>query len=222
MQRREELINFILIALGSFIMAIALNAFLLNNDLVIGVGGLSRIIEKWFDISRNYVYWLLSTFILLLGSLLKKENNKGDFIFRSFTGIIWVSLVFFPLTKSLTAFRLPLPESISFLLMPITSSIGAVLLGLGIGIVMKSGGSTCGLDLIARLFEKEKGIEKSNTMRVFDSLVLIIGIVTFIGRDLLNISMLQSTLLYISSGLILIYLLPKVVEFVDSYNTNKA
>jgi len=198
-------------------MAIALNVFLLNNDLVIGVGGLSRIIEKWFDISQNYVYWLLSTFILLLGSMLKKDNKKDDFIFRSFTGIIWVSFVFLPLTKNLTGFRLPLPEPISFLFMPITSSIGAILLGLGIGIVMRSGGSTCGLDLIARLFEKEKSIEKSNTMRTFDGLILIIGIVTFIGKDVFNASMMQSTLLYISSGLLLIYLLPKVVEFIDGY-----
>lgn len=207
--------SFVLIAFGSFIMAIALNAFLLNNDLVIGVGGLSRIIEKWFGMPREYVYWFLSTFILLLGSLLKKDNSKGDFIFRSFAGITWVSLVFFPLTKNLTAFRLPLPDPVSFLLLPVTSSIGAVLLGLGIGIIMKSGGSTCGLELIARLAEKEKTIKKTVTMRFFDSLILIIGIVTFIGRDLFNVSMLQTTLLYISSGLILIYLLPKIVEFID-------
>jgi len=198
-------------------MAVALNAFLFNNNLVIGVGGLSRIIEEWFDIPRNYVYWLLSTGILLLGSLLKKDNSEGDFIFRSFTGIIWVSFIFLPLTKGFTAFRLPLPEPVGFLFMPVTSAIGAVLLGLGIGIVMKSGGSTCGLDLIARLFEKEKSIKKPSTMRVFDGLILIAGIVTFIGSDLFNPSMFRPALMYISSGLLLIYLLPKVVEFVDRY-----
>ena len=214
-QRQDELMNFIIIAIGSFIMAVALNAFLLNNDLVIGIGGVSRIIQKKFGFPQNYVYWFLSTSILLLGCFLKKDN-KGDFIFRSFAGVIWVSLIFLPLTKSLTTFRLHLPEPISFLSMPVTSSIGAVLLGLGIGIVMKAGGSTCGVDLIARLFEKEINIEKSNTMRVFDFLVLVIGIVTFIGKDLFDISMLQFTLLYISSGLILIYLLPKVVEFIDN------
>jgi len=215
-QRKDELSSLIFIITGSFIMAIALNAFLLNNDLVIGVGGLSRIIEKQHGIPQNYVYWFLSTFILLLGSLLKKENNKEDFIFRSFTGIVCLSLIFLPLTKSLMKFRLPLPEQFSFLFMPVTSAIGAVLLGLGIGIIMKSGGSTCGVDLLARLFEKEKSIKKSKTMRVFDFSVLAIGIITFIGKDLLDPVTLKSTLLYISSGLILIYLLPKVVEFVDN------
>lgn len=216
-QRKDELIHFILIALGSFIMAVSLNAFLLNNNLVIGVGGVSRIIEKWFDIPQNYVYWFLSTLILLLGSMLRKDNNKGDFMFRSFTGIVWVSFVFLPVTKRMSTFRLTLPEPFSFMVMPVTSSVGAILLGLGIGIIMKSGGSTCGLDLLARLFEKEKNIKITSTMRVFDSLLLMIGIVTFFGKDFFHNAMPQSILIYISSSLILIYLLPKAVAFIDDY-----
>ena len=219
-QRRDELNSFILIAAGSFIMSVALNAFLFNNDLVIGVGGISRMIEKWLDIPRNYTYWFISTFILLPGSLLPQDKHKGDFIFRSFAGIIWVSFVFLPLTKSLTAFRLPLPEPADFLFMPVTSSLGAVLLGLGIGIIIKSGGSTCGLDLIAYVLEKEKNICKSNTMRVLDGLILLTGTITFLGKDVLNASMAKNTLLYISSGLILIYLLPKTVEFIDRFDKN--
>ncbi|MCL2050618.1 MAG: YitT family protein [Lachnospiraceae bacterium] len=215
-RRKDELLSFIIIVIGSFIMAIALNAFLLNNDLVVGVGGLSRIIQKRHGIPQNYVYWFLSTFILLMGSLMKKENNKDDFIFRSFTGIVCLALVFLPLTDDLTKFRLPLPEQLNFLFMPITSAIGAILLGLGIGIVMKSGGSTCGVDLISQLFEKEKSIKKSKTMRVFDLSVLVIGIITFIGKDFLDALMLESTIVYICSGLILIYLLPKVVDFIDN------
>ena len=185
-------------------MAVALNAFLLNNNLVIGIGGISRIIEKLSGISQNYVYWVLSTLILLLGSLLNREKHKSEFIFRSFAGIMWVSLVFLPLTRKLTAFRLPLPEPIGFLFLPVTSSIGAFLMGLGIGITIKAGGSTCGLDLIAQVFEKEKSIEKSFTMRILDSIILIIGAMAF-----------QVELMYIGSGLILIYLLPKAVEFAD-------
>jgi len=217
-QRRDELNSFILIAVGSFIMSIALNAFLFNNDLVIGIGGISRMIEKWLDIPRNYVYWFISTFILLMGSLLQQDRHKGDFIFRSFAGIIWVSFVFLPLTKSLTAFRLPLPEPADFLFMPVTSSLGAVLLGLGIGIIIKSGGSTCGLDLIAHVIEDKKNIGKPNTMRVLDSLILLMGTITFIGKDVFNVSMIKPTLLYISSGLILIYLLPKTVELIDGFD----
>ena len=216
-QRRGELYSFLGITLGSFIMAVALNGFLLNHDLVIGVGGLSRILEKWLGIPREHAYWCMSTAILLSGGLLREEKLKGDFIFRSFTGIMWLSFVFLPLTKRLTAFRLPLPGPENIFALPVAAAVGSVLLGLGVGVVMRAGGSTCGLDLIARLLEKEKGIEKPCTMRVIDSLILAAGIAAFIGKDVFSPSSLPSVLMYIGSSLILIYLLPKAAEFAEGF-----
>jgi len=185
--------NLFLVAIGSLIMSIGISAFLLNenSNLVVGVGGLSRIIEKslgdgetagWirelFRLEGQesiffLPYWALSVTILLIGGLKKKE--KEVFILKSFVGVTMVSFVFFPIFRhfGFDSWALPLPESISWISLPFYAIVGALLLALGISITISAGGSTCGPDLIAVLagehaqekFQSKFGREKSDEIK---------------------------------------------------------
>jgi len=235
--------NLLLMAIGALIMSVGISAFLLNTstNLVIGVGGLSRIIEVhmaggetagWLrTILRleNHsnisfvMYWVLSTAILLVGAL--KQKEKEGFVLKSFAGVVLVSLCILPILShfGLNSWSWPFPEGISWIAFPVNAIIGAILLSLGIAITMGGGGSTCGPDLFAVLVgekarsvlrekedrvkaEKIEGFLMASTMRVFDIVVLVLGVYAF--RP-------ENPILYVTSVGLTIVILSTLVVAID-------
>jgi len=235
--------NLLLVAIGALIMSFGISAFLLNTstNLVVGVGGLSRIIEMhmadsettgWLstilrlESHRNIsfvMYWVLSTAFLLVGAL--KQKEKEGFVLKSFAGVTLVSLVFLPMFRhfGVSDWSWALGEAASWIAFPLNAVIGAILLSLGIAITMSAGGSTCGPDLFAVLAgekardiykgledrekaEKGERLAMASTMRIFDSAVLVLGVLAF--RP-------ENTVLYIASVGLTIATLSTLVVAID-------
>jgi hypothetical protein len=160
--------NLILLALGAAIMSIGVGAFLLNrsSSVVVGVGGLSRIIEVhlsasetagWLRVALNLdnisfaLYWLISTIFLMLGAL--KNGEKEQFVLKSFAGVVLVSFVFLPMVRhfGLNTWSWSLPDTANWLALPLNALFGSTLLSIGISLTIAAGGSTCGPDLLGVL-----------------------------------------------------------------------
>ena len=235
--------NLLLVAIGALVMSVGISAFLLNTstNLVVGVGGLSRIIEVhmadsetagWLittlrlESQRNIsfvMYWVLSTAFLLVGAL--KQKEKEGFVLKSFAGVTLVSMVFLPVFRhfGFSDWSWAFSNTANWIAFPLNAVIGAVLLSLGIAITMAAGGSTCGPDLFAVLAgekvrdvlktkedrkqaEKIEGFVMASTMRIFDSAVLVLGVLAF--RP-------ENALLYIASVGLTIATLSTLVVAID-------
>lgn len=78
-----------------------------------------------------------------------------------------------------------------------------VFLGGGLGIVFRYGGTTGGVDIIARLVQKYAGWSMGKTMFLFDAFVLILSRITYLDNR---------TLMY---TVVVVYLAARVIDFIQ-------
>ena len=164
--------DFLLIALGSSFIAGAVACFAEHNLAFGGVTGLAIITRELTGIPIHITNFVLSFVLLMWGGI-----KKGlVFVIKSLTAIALISWIFIPLTQRLVI----VPSNII-----LAAFVGALLLGVGVGIILRIGGSTGGPDSVAALLKER--IPEEWTMRIIDSTILIIGIFVFGPNNLYSI-----------------------------------
>lgn len=161
-----KLLDVIYILLGSSIVAISYNLFLLPNYIASGgVSGISTITEAVFHLEPAYVIWSINIPLLITGYILlgKQETVK------SVIGSLLVPFVVF-LTKDIS------PATNDPLLGAIFGGIGV---GLGIGIVFMGNGSTGGTALAAKILHKFTNISLGKSVGILDGLIVLTSILVF-------------------------------------------
>ncbi len=78
-----------------------------------------------------------------------------------------------------------------------------VFVGVGLGIIFRVGGTTGGVDIIARLVQKYFGWSMGKTMFIFDAFVLIVSLITFLD---------ERSMMY---TLVAVYLGARVIDMVQ-------
>lgn len=154
------------VVVGSFIFALGLNYFIIANGLAEGgFTGLALIIHYLTGWPVGVVLITLNIPLLLLG-----WSRWGlPFIFKTLLSVLTISVV-----VDLTGqFRFITGD---FLL---AALYGGVFSGVGIGIVLRSGATTGGLDIIARFFHERYGYSMGKFFLTFDVAVLIVFAVFF-------------------------------------------
>ena len=155
--------RYILLFIGSTIVAFSYNLFFLRNNIVgFGLSGLS-IVVKEFGVDSN-LFILISSIILLIISfiILGKEQTKNSVI-----GSLLYPLMIY-LTKPLSL-MIDL-EDTSLLLCAI---FGAVISGIGYGIIYKTGFTTGGSDVVNQILTKYLKISTGSAMLFTDGLIVL-------------------------------------------------
>ena len=155
--------RYILLFIGSTIVAFSYNLFFLRNNIVgFGLSGLS-ILVKEFGVDSN-LFILISSIILLIISfiILGKEQTKNSVI-----GSLLYPLMIY-LTKPLSL-MIDL-EDTSLLLCAI---FGAVISGIGYGIIYKTGFTTGGSDVVNQILTKYLKISTGSAMLFTDGLIVL-------------------------------------------------
>ena len=146
-KHKSTIINILFIVLGTFIMALSFNVFLIPNDISpSGFSGLSSIICKFLEeinitIPTSVVYLLLNSVLYVIAfKLLGKK-----FAIMTLIGILSYSIaievfVFIPAVTN------------DLLLCAI---YGGGIMGFGIGLVLRNNGSTGGGDLLATIIRSQ-------------------------------------------------------------------
>lgn len=168
---KELFKKIVLIILGSFILSVAVNLFVIPNKLLSGgLSGIGLTLQYIFNMPMGVTILILNIPLLILSVL--KINKK----FTAFTilGTISFSL-FLILTSSLNNVLAPVEESYRLLY----CIYGGVLSGIGIGIVFSNEGSTGGMDIIAMYVKKEYGIEIGIVSFMINFLIVAAGSVLF-------------------------------------------
>lgn len=193
-----------LVTLGSAIYAFGVDAFEIPNGLAAGgLTGLSTIISAvGAEVGIPLPVGLL-TILMNVGLLVFVVVTTRDwtYVARSIFGII-ISGFF----TDLLAPIVPQPAQNELLLATIW---GGIIVGVGIGIVFRSGGNTGGTDIVCQLIARKTGLPLGTLTIIVDGLIVALSIPVFSLRNALYAA-------------IAMYISGKVIDaVVDGPNTSR-
>lgn len=155
--------NIIFILLGSFIFSIGINCFAVTNRLAEGgFTGVALMVYYLFGISTGTVLLILNIPLFIIGY---KVFGKRTFIY-TLIGTASVSF-FLELTKGLKGFQ---SDDLLFVAL-----YTGVFVGVGLGMILRVGATTGGVDIIARLANKYWGWSIGRTFLIADFTVIAIS-----------------------------------------------
>lgn len=161
--------RYTLLMIGCFIVAFAFNLFFLQYGIVcFGISGLSIVVNE-FGIDPS-LFMLIGNIILLIISFFALGMDKTK---NSVIGSL-VFPLFVKLTSPLTAY-IPLGD----VEMIVIAIFGAVLTGLGYGIIFKTGFTTGGTDIINQIIAKYSKVSLGTSMLMVDGLVVLSAKIVF-------------------------------------------
>jgi len=179
---RAAAINLGLIAAGSIVYAMGINGVLIPKGLLSGgVVGLAVLIHYLLPFTVvGLVYLVLNVPLALLGLM----NISRRFVLYSFFGLLFLS-------ASLSIIHPPVPDISD----PILAAILAgVICGTGTGLVLRSLGSTGGMDILGVYLNKKFGFRIGSVL--FASNVLVLAA----GAYLYDIEMALYSVIFIYTG----------------------
>lgn len=170
MRRRLKniLMDYFMINLGSIITAAGISMFLVPAKIASGgVSGVSIIVNYLTGFPVGMVMLAINIPIFLAGLKIFGKAYGFKTFFGTVMLSVYVDLIGFmiPGVKELIDFE----KGANYLLAPV---YGGLLIGMGIGLIMKFGGSTGGTDIIAQILHKYTKISVGNAMMAVDFLVL--------------------------------------------------
>ncbi len=167
--RDQKLLRYLTFVLGVLIVAIAFNLFVLPSNIVYGVSGLGVIFKNLFNITPSLTILVGSVLLLLLSFILLGFKKTKNSIIGSLLYPLFVQLTL-PLTKYVDIANTELIVVVLF---------GAVLTGLGIGLIFKSGFTTGGTDILNQIVSKYFHMSLGNSMFFTDGVIVTAGIFVF-------------------------------------------
>lgn len=147
------------IILGSILMAIGLEIFLVPNQIIDGgIVGISIILSHLTGMKLGIFLFVLNLPFLILGY---KQIGK-TFALSTLLGVTVMSIV--------TSFLHPVPELTED---PLLAAVfGGIILGIGVGMVIRYGGSLDGTEIIAIVFNKRLPLSVGETVMFFNIFIL--------------------------------------------------
>ncbi|WP_045518203.1 YitT family protein [Neobacillus niacini] len=162
----ESALEYINVLVGSAIIAMAFNVFLLPNQIASGgVSGISTILLSVFGWEPAYVQWAFNIPLFIAGVIFLGKQ----FGVKTLVGTIFLPFVVF-LTKNID------PWTNDALL---GALFGGIAVGLGLGIVFRGNGSTGGTDLAAQIITKYTGLTLGTSVVLIDGLIVISAALVF-------------------------------------------
>lgn len=177
-----------MILAGTFIFSVGINTFAIANHLAEGgFTGIAILLHYIFHWSTGLVIFILNIPLFFIGyKVLGRQTMTYTII-----SIVAVTL-FLELTKN---WQRPLEDLL------LAALYTGVLVGTGLGLIFRAGGTTGGVDIIARLFQKYFGVSIGQVI-LFADIIVITASVFVIGFDIMMYTLVS---VFVSS---------RVVDFV--------
>ncbi len=202
--RKKQILNKIWVVVGTFILAVSVEAFIIPYQILSGgVAGIAVALQPLIKVSATLIANSVLIGLLIIGGLI-----LGKEFFRNTI----LSCVAYPIFTSLLSGRIVLTID------PILASFYAGLLGgAGIGIVLKTGASTGGMDIPPLIIHKLTGIKLSTLVLITDFLTVLLGLVVYdLNSVLLGLVSVFTTSTAISKVLTLNGTVSKAVQIISN------
>lgn len=159
------------ITLGAMLMGVALAVFLIPFKLAAGgVSGVATIIHFLTGIKTSYLIFAINIPIFVLAYICFGYR----FLLRSFYGTFVLSAA----TEVMGVFSIPTDDPL------LASVFGGVVMGVGISLVIRSGGTTGGTDIIVLAIRKYKPDLSVGRLFLFlDGAVILAAGIVFSGKE---------------------------------------
>ncbi|MDX8361856.1 MULTISPECIES: YitT family protein [Bacillaceae] len=162
--------NILFILLGSAIFAFGLVHFNMQNNLAEGgFTGITLLLFFTLKIDPAYSNLLLNIPMFILGWRLL---GRQAFLY---TVIGTVGLSVFLWIFQRYTIQMPLNEDLT-----LAALFAGVFIGVGLGIIFRFGGTTGGVDILARLAHKYIGWSMGKTMFLFDAAVITVSLIVYL------------------------------------------
>ena len=163
---KAQLNMLISVLVGNFILTLGVVCFVLPHGLIMGgVTGLALTFEHYLNIPLTIAVYIITAGILLISYMGMGKDYLFSMIAASLTyPVILQFLQQFPILNTITDDVL------------LSTIFAALSLGLGTGIILKSGAGAGGLDCIALIANKYLHLPIASTLRVVDIIVLFLQI----------------------------------------------
>lgn len=158
--RTQSVWNIVQLLIGSAIVAISFNMFMVPNGIASGgVSGISILVQRAAGITPAVTQWAINIPLFIAGLWLLGKR------FGAKTALGSIILPLFVLLSN----GWPSPTD-----NPLLAAIyGGIGVGLGLGLVFRGGASTGGLDLAAQILHRYTGLPLSLAIVCFDGCVII-------------------------------------------------
>lgn len=152
------------IILGNVMIAFAISTLVLQHNIIAGgVSGIGSVIEHYLHLPISLTVGIINIVLFLMGLL---------FIGKEFAMKTLLSTFLFPALLDFfnqqTMFHNLLSDTF------LSSVLGGVIIGYGVGLILKSGGSTGGFDIVALLIESYCHVPVSLTFNLIDITILLL------------------------------------------------
>ena len=184
MKYKQTVIDYLYIAVGSFVLAFAINFFLVPFKISTGgVSGVGTVLYYLMNIPLSVTTLVINAVLFFFGY--KTLRKSG--IAKTVAGIVLLSL-FFEFTENFGYYR----ED-----MLIAAVFGGILVGVGVGLVVLKDASTGGSDFAALILHKViPHISVATFILLIDTLVIVASGIVFKDYTIMFYSVIS---LYISS-----------------------
>lgn len=207
----KEKIKFVLsVIIGNALLAFSVCAFVIPNDIMLGgSNGIGLFVQQFIPAKLSLIVAVINIALFLLGLI---------FMGWKFAATSLMSTIVYPIIMAVFEF-LPLGTLFNENIVICALACG-VLCGLGIGIVIRVGGSTGGMDIPPCILNKYKGIPVGTSVMFFDILVVLMQVAVK-GFDGLLLSILvivvmsttiNQTVLYGEKKIQIIIISPAIQE----------
>lgn len=171
----KTILSYLVIILGALLAAYSLDTFLIpNNILDGGVTGISIIISKVFSIPMSFLVIIINIPFVYVGY----RNLGKSFLFRTIVSMLTFSLAlnFFESFHEVTDEIL------------LATIFGGVLLGIGVGLVIRFGACVDGTESVALVISKKTSLSVGQIVMLFNFIIYSIAALTFgIDRALYSV-----------------------------------
>lgn len=164
--------NLSMILLGNTIYALAIVVFILPNNLITGgTTGLGITVQHYFGLPIHTFVLVFNVLMFLLGAaVLGKKFALTTLVSSFYYPIILGVFEEIPALANVTSDRM------------LSTVCGGLMIGFGIGVVLRAGASTGGMDIPPLVLNKKLGIPVSVMLYVFDFSILIMQM-TFSNKE---------------------------------------
>ena len=163
--------NTFFILIGAAILSFGLVNFNMQNHLAEGgFTGITLLLFFMFKWNPSYINLILNIPLFFIGW---KLLGRKSFLY-TIIGTVGVSVFLWIFQRN--PVHMPLYND-----MTLAALFAGVAVGVGLGIIFRYGGTTGGVDIIARLVHKYAGWSMGRTMFLFDAAVIAISLLTYLN-----------------------------------------
>ncbi|MED3625004.1 YitT family protein [Neobacillus thermocopriae] len=162
--------NIFFILLGAAVFSFGLVHFNMQNKLAEGgFTGITLLLYFLWNFDPSYTNLLLNIPLFLIGW---KLLGRNVFLY-TIIGTMSVSIFLWIFQRY--TIKMPLKDDLT-----LAALFAGVFAGIGLGIIFRFGGTTGGVDIIARLVQKYVGWNIGKTMLIFDTAVITLSLLTYL------------------------------------------